>query len=182
MIQVFCSHVGLRLPQLENRANKQRLSCVPIKPLVIEVSMAAKRKQEQFSKDWLKDARFWLAKTQNNVPCPIVEEFNGLHRCYKSGRRRPEEPPNITVKSGTACQHVEPDNVFPDGKLIADRESHKDKDLHFIHVRNTKFHTHGERLAIQALHLELGMASVRRIGPTRKCSEDSSVKGRTSRS
>ena len=158
----------------------QRLSCVPIKPLVIEVSMAAKRKQEQFSKDWSKDARFWLANTQNNVPCPIVEEFNGLHRCYKSGRRRPEEPPNITVKSGTACQRVEPDNVFPDGKLIADRESHKG--LHFIHVRNTKFHTHGERLAIQALHLELGMASVRRIGPTRKCSEDSSVKGRTSRS
>ena len=180
MIQVFCSHVGLRLPQLENRANKQRLSCVPIKPLVIEVSMAAKRKQEQFSKDWLKDARFWLAKTQNNVTCPLVEDFNGLHRCCKSARHRPEEPPNMMVKSGMACQDVEPDKVFPDGKPIADRES--DKDWHFIHVLNTKFHTHGELLAIQALHLELGMASVRRIGPTRKCSEDISVKGRTSRS
>ena len=133
---------------------------------MIKVSMAARRKQQQLSKpqlvgnfnDWLKDTKAWLEKTKNNVPCPLVEDVNGLHRSSKSARPTPEERPYIIVESGKACKEVLLHEVLPDGKPVADRDS--PKHWHSIHVLNTEFDTHDELRAHQALHLELGTASV----------------------
>ena len=133
---------------------------------MITVSMAVRHKHKRLSKtlsvgninDWLKDSKDWLEKTKNNVPCPLVGDVNGLHRSSKEAKPKPEKQPYITVESGKASKDVQKHDVLPDGKPVADRES--PRHWHSIHVLNTEFTSHGEFRAHQALHLELGTASV----------------------